>query len=194
MRRISNEEATASDAREKAATKLSPSPCSSGRTPPWAPTASFTISSRRAVAEVICSGSPSHRRLDPSMSARTRVTVPAGRTKPASPTLIGPSPHRTAATGGFSSNARIVLMRQASREEGPETSDKWPISRRGGWLTCPCPAVGGLRRLRGLAAYIPRRAAMAASSDREETRSFPEDARSGRNWKLCQTKLCYPEH
>src|SRR5436305_584157 len=43
----------ASAARSNAATKLSPSPCSTGRTPPWVVSTSDTARSRRAIASAI---------------------------------------------------------------------------------------------------------------------------------------------
>src|ERR1700738_3898984 len=71
-------QATASEARANAATKLSPSPCSTGRTPSWVATTSHTTWFRRAIAAVICSGWGSHSRVEPSTSASSSVTVPVG--------------------------------------------------------------------------------------------------------------------
>src|SRR6516164_9275458 len=75
----SSAHATASDARANAATKLSPSPCSTGRTPPQAATTSETVCSKRATAAVISSGWVSHSRVEPSTSAKSNVAVPVGK-------------------------------------------------------------------------------------------------------------------
>ena len=80
----SSAHATASLARVNAMTKLSPSPCSTGRTPPWAATRSRSASSNRANAAVISSGWLCHNRVDPSTSASSNVTVPAGSNSPMS--------------------------------------------------------------------------------------------------------------
>src|SRR6516164_983843 len=71
--------ATASAARANAATKLSPSPCSTGRTPSWAATTAETVWLRRAIAAVISSGWVCHSRVELSTSAKSSVTVPVGR-------------------------------------------------------------------------------------------------------------------
>jgi hypothetical protein len=71
-------QATASDARANAATKLSPSPYSTGRTPSWAAMASHTVRYRRATAAVISSGWASHSRVEPSTSASSSVAIPVG--------------------------------------------------------------------------------------------------------------------
>jgi len=70
--------ATASLARPNATTKLSPSPCSTGRTPSWAAMTSHTMQSSRAMAAIISSGWVSHSRVEPSTSASSNVTVPVG--------------------------------------------------------------------------------------------------------------------
>lgn len=74
----SSAHATASDARANAATKLSPSPCSSGRTPSCEAIASFTALFSWTNAAVISSGRVSHSRVEPSTSASSNVTVPVG--------------------------------------------------------------------------------------------------------------------
>src|ERR1700742_2809907 len=74
----SNAQATASEARANAITKLSPSPCSTGRTPSCATIAAVTAWSRSATAAIISPGWVSHSRVEPSMSASSKVTVPGG--------------------------------------------------------------------------------------------------------------------
>ena len=74
----SSAHATASLARANATTKLSPSPCSTGRTPSWAAMTSHTVRSSRAMAAVISSGWVCHSRVEPSTSASSNVTVPVG--------------------------------------------------------------------------------------------------------------------
>jgi hypothetical protein len=70
---------TVSEAQANAATKLLPSPCSTGRTPPWAATTPETVWLRRATAAVITSGWVSHSRVEPSTSAKSSVTIPVGK-------------------------------------------------------------------------------------------------------------------
>ena len=74
----SSAHATASLARANATTKLSPSPCSTGRTPSWAEMTSQSVRSSRATAAVISSGWVCHSRVEPSTSASSNVTVPVG--------------------------------------------------------------------------------------------------------------------
>jgi hypothetical protein len=71
-------QATASLARANATTKLSPSPCSTGRTPSWAAMTPDTVRSSRTTAAVISSGRVCHNRVEPSTSASSNVTVPVG--------------------------------------------------------------------------------------------------------------------
>ena len=68
----------ASLARPKATTKLSPSPCSTGRTPLWVAMTSESTRSKRAIAAAISLEWFSHSRVDPSTSASSSVTVPLG--------------------------------------------------------------------------------------------------------------------
>jgi hypothetical protein len=68
----------ASDARENAPTTLSPSPCSTGRTPPCLLIARSRIPYTSPTALPIVSGNADHSRVEPSMSLIKNVTVPAG--------------------------------------------------------------------------------------------------------------------
>jgi hypothetical protein len=101
--------ATASEARANAATKLSPSPCSTGRTPSWAATTSHTTWLNRAIAAVISSGWVSHSRVEPSTSASSSVTVPVGK-NPLTPRSLQ-------STSGASARGSMSLML---------TSMRWP--------------------------------------------------------------------
>ena len=58
--------------------KLSPSHCSTGRTPPWAATTSDRVRSSCATTAVISPSWFSHSRREPSRSALSSVTVPVG--------------------------------------------------------------------------------------------------------------------
>jgi len=101
-------QATASPARANATTKLSPSPCSTGRTPPWAATSSARLRSKRATAGVISSGWVCHSRVEPSTSARSNVTVPVG-----SNSL---TPRSLQFTSGVSARGSISLMLASVRQ------------------------------------------------------------------------------
>ena len=78
-------QASASEEREKAATKPSASACAKGWTPECRPTASLRSESRRHIAALIASRSLSQRRDAASTSASRRVTVPMGSTTEATP-------------------------------------------------------------------------------------------------------------
>ena len=96
-------QAMPSRARAKAATKLSPSPCSTGRTPSKRPTSSSISSFSSATAASVVVGSVSQARVEPSTSPSTKVTVPDGNTNPP-PTIDGSShpTDRTNTAGRFS--------------------------------------------------------------------------------------------
>ena len=103
----SSAQATASEARAKAATKLSPSPCSTGRTPPWVAIVSDTVAFIRAMAAVIWSGWVSHSRVEPSTSANSNVTVPVGNSPLTRSSLQS--------TRGVSARGSISLMLASMR-------------------------------------------------------------------------------
>src|SRR5271156_5617239 len=104
----SNAADTASEARANAATKLSPSPCSTGRTPSWEATTSHTTWLKRAIAAVISSGWFSHSRVEPSTSANSNVTVPVGKS-PLTPSSLQ-------STSGASARGSMSLMLASMRE------------------------------------------------------------------------------
>ena len=127
---ISSAHATASDARANAATKLSPSPCSTGRTPWCQPSVASTTSPSASSAPVISWARSSHPRVEPSTSARSSVTVPLGRTSsPRSFTDVasqssGPSSARARSTV---SPIDVVTVRGSSAGRRG-TSGRCPIS------------------------------------------------------------------
>ena len=98
----SSAQATASLAHANATTKLSPSPCSIGRTPPWAAMMSHTVWSSRPTAAVFASGWVCHSRVEPSTSASSSVTVPVG-----SNSL---TPRSLQFNGGVSALGSVALM------------------------------------------------------------------------------------
>src|SRR5271157_6060202 len=138
----SNAADTASEARANAATKLSPSPCSTGRTPPWAATTSHTTWLKRAIAAVITSAWVSHSRVEPSTSANSNVTVPVGNS-PLTPSSLQ-------STNGASTRGSISLMLASMRpprtakhqhkrvDRGPRRRNLRPCSPKstsyGGWF------------------------------------------------------------
>jgi len=75
----SSAQATAREACPNATTALSPSPCSTGRTPSVVATARLRTWSWSASAARIAFGSSSQRREEPSMSVSMNVTTPSGR-------------------------------------------------------------------------------------------------------------------
>ena len=152
--RCASSAALTAPAAEENAT-ATPSPIVENTTPPWCPNAAWSVSLCRTRDRAMAAGSVSHSRVEPSMSVKAKVTVPAGSS--ASPGSPGPAGDRRGAAAPSAALRKLSLRTTArssasSRSSSPGVAkvryDVVPaarmlsinVARRGSW-----PGAGRFR-------------------------------------------------
>jgi len=147
-----------------------PSPIVEYTTPPWCPNAARSVSLCKASDRAIASGTVSHRRVDPSMSVKRKVTVPAGRpASPGPPAPVGHAPVPTTAPAklSLSNTARSsASSRSSSRGVAKVRYDTFPAARMASIIAASPGSRSGAGRLRYNSMGFP--AASRYSSSRPE--------------------------